>query len=160
MNTLDKSIEKICRIILFILFFLMVISAFIQVVLRTVFNNPLTWTEELCRYSMVWLCMIGSGLAVKYGSHIAVDILKNALSPKAIKIISGMNFLLIAAFSIVLIYFGIGLCSRNMSQITPGLKLPMGIVYGAMPVGGLIMLFNTMLGFLKLIRNTEDVSCQ
>ena len=119
----------------------MVASAFTQVVTRTIFNNPLTWTEELCRYSMVWLAMIGSGVAVKHHSHIAIDILKNILPEKAVRIIDRLNLVLIVLFAVVLIWFGLGLCAKNMRQITPGLKLPMGVVYGAMPVGGIIMLF-------------------
>ena len=159
MTQIDKVLEKICRTALFIFFMLMVASAFIQVVLRTLFNNPLTWTEELCRYSMVWLTMIGSALAVKYSSHIAVDILKTAISPRAIRIIDKLNYVLIAVFALVLIYYGIILCSRNMSQITPGLKLPMGLVYGAMPVGGIIMLFNVFMGLCGLGQK-EDTPCQ
>lgn len=149
MKTLDHWIEKICRCVLFILFALMVVSAFVQVVFRTVLNSPLTWTEELCRYSMVWLTLIGSGLAVKYHSHIAVDILKNMIPQKAIRIIDMINLGLITLFSIVLIYYGFGLCLKNMAQITPGLKLPMGLVYGAIPVGGMIMLFNVAMDFIN-----------
>lgn len=156
MAQIDKALEKVCRAALFIFFALMVISAFIQVVMRTVFSNPLTWTEELCRYSMVWLAMVGSGLAVKYGSHIAVDILKNFLSPKTIRVINVVNYILIVTFAVILVYYGIGLCGRNMSQITPGLKLPMGLVYGAVPVGGLIMIFYAAAGLLQSFAEEKE----
>lgn len=161
LGVIEKWVEKFCRCALVILFALMVLSASIQVVFRTLLNHPLTWTEELCRYSMVWLALIGSGLAVKMHAHIAVDILKNVLPEKAIIVIDKINLVLMMVFSTVLIYFGFGLCAKNMGQLTPGLKLPMGIVYGAVPLGGMIILFHSAMELSRpLLDRKEKCKCQ
>lgn len=156
LNRADKAVETCCKVLLAVLFFLMIASAFIQVATRMV-GHPQTWTEELCRYCMVWLTMVGSGLAVKTHGHIAVDILKGAISRKTAARIDMFNLILEIIFSLILIVFGFALCMRNMSQITPGLKLPMGIPYFSMPVGGGIILFNAVVHLIKHFVNREEV---
>lgn len=37
----------------------MTLVTFIQVVMRKVFNNSLSWSEELARYVFIWLIYIG-----------------------------------------------------------------------------------------------------
>lgn len=145
LNKLDHAVDSFCKGILALLFFVMVISALTQVVARTVIGQPQTWTEELCRYCMVWLAMIGSGVAVRTHGHIAVDILKGAVSKNTAEKIELVNMALEIIFAAILLIFGLWLSIRNMGQITPGLKIPMGAVYLCMPFGGLIIIFNVLM---------------
>ena len=55
-----------------------------QVFTRYVLNDPLTWTEEVARYLMVWVCFLGSAMALKYGEHISVSFIQERLPPAAI----------------------------------------------------------------------------
>ena len=145
LRKIDSAVDCFCKGVLALLFFLMVVSALTQVVARTVIGQPQTWTEELCRYCMVWLAMIGSGVAVKTHGHITVDILKGAISEKAAGRIELLNMALESAFAAILLVCGLWLSMRNMGQMTPGLKIPMGAVYLCMPIGGLIIIFNVFM---------------
>lgn len=157
LNRIDKAVEFCCKVMLTALFFIIVASALLQVITRT-FNQSQTWTEELCRYCMVWLTMIGSGVAIKTHGHIAVDILKNFISKKTADRIEILNIVLEVAFSVILLYYGWALCMRNMSQTTPGLGIPMGAVYLSMPVGGAIILFNTLMQFIGMLTHREEAT--
>jgi TRAP-type C4-dicarboxylate transport system permease small subunit len=141
----DKAVSGFCKIALLVCACIMIVSAFLQVFFRTFIGNPLSWTDELCRYSMVWLAFIGSGYAIKLRSHIAIDILKEFISERTKTVIGKFNTVATILFALVMIFFGVILSSNNMGQITPGLKLPMGLVYLAIPVGGLIIVFYALL---------------
>jgi TRAP-type C4-dicarboxylate transport system permease small subunit len=158
LNQIDNAVDRACRGLLAALFFVMIISAFIQVVARTVLSQPQTWTEELCRYCMVWLTMIGSGVAIKTRGHIAVDILKEVISPKAAARIDVLNMILECIFSVILIHFGFALSMKNMSQMTPGLKIPMGAAYFSMPIGGIIILFNVLVQMVRYFTGEKEAS--
>ena len=57
---LDDNIEL--YICVFLMSF-MTLLVFVQVVMRYVFNNSLSWSEELARYTFIWLIYIG----ISYG---------------------------------------------------------------------------------------------
>ena len=67
---LDENLE---RYILFLLSAIMVVVIFIQVFMRYVMSNSLSWSEELARYCFIWLIYIGISYAVKHHRHIKVD---------------------------------------------------------------------------------------
>ena len=45
---------------------------FVQVILRYVFDSPLTWSEELARYLMIWCAFLGWVIASRHDSHLAM----------------------------------------------------------------------------------------
>lgn len=61
-----------------------VVLTFLQVIMRYVFGNSLSFSEEAARYLFVWLTFIGISYGAKNGSHMRVDLLVSVL-PKAIQ---------------------------------------------------------------------------
>lgn len=61
-----------------------VILLFVQVVLRYFFNKSLAWSEELSRYTFLWMIYIGTSLAAKYDGHIRVTA-QLKLVPRALR---------------------------------------------------------------------------
>ena len=59
---------------------IMTILVFIQVVMRYVFSNSLSWSEELARFIFLWLSWIGASYAVKERSHFRVEMFANMIN--------------------------------------------------------------------------------
>ncbi|MDR1828265.1 MAG: TRAP transporter small permease subunit, partial [Methylobacteriaceae bacterium] len=47
-------------------------SIFVQVLCRFVFQVAAPWTEELARYLFIWICIVGSGIAISRGAHLGI----------------------------------------------------------------------------------------
>ena len=45
---------------------------FVQVILRYAFDSPLTWSEELARYLMIWCAFLGWVIASRHDTHLAM----------------------------------------------------------------------------------------
>lgn len=45
---------------------------FLQVILRYAVNSPLTWSEELARYLLIWCAFLGWVIASRHDSHLAM----------------------------------------------------------------------------------------
>src|SRR5665648_198612 len=56
-----------------------VVLIFYQVVMRYVFNNSSSWTEELSRYLFIWMSWLGTSLSARENKHIRVELLETAL---------------------------------------------------------------------------------
>ncbi|MHA6250776.1 TRAP transporter small permease [Oceanobacillus sp. CAU 1775] len=131
---LDRHFEES---ILVILSGVMTVVIALQVFMRHVMGSSLSWSEELARYCFIWLVYIGISYGVKMQRHIKVDVLMHYLKDKQ-KIIMGIVAnLLFLAFSILIIIYGYDISKQLLGwgQITPALKIPMGVVYMATPVG-------------------------
>ena len=149
---LDK-LEKIILGILAILFAVMVIAFFYQIVLRFLFESGNSWAEELTRYAFIWMSMLGSSVATRRSRNMDVDFVVKRL-PKTIKIINSIITKgLIIAFLMVIIIYGFSLVSITFKQLSPGLRVPMAYMYAAIPVGGFLMLLFTIEIIINDIKN-------
>lgn len=146
-----SAIDKGTVVILVALTCVMVSITFAQVFARYVLTNPLHWSEELARYCFVWIVFIGAGAALKRGAHIAVDFFVMHLSKRSIRVLSIPVKALMAIFLVVVIVNAIPVIKKNMSQLSPAIGIPMGIVYLAIPIGAAIMLIYTLDDLIELI---------
>jgi len=46
-------------------------------------NQPLSWTDEICGFLMVWLACLGWMIATRHGSHIRIQLIQERLPPAA-----------------------------------------------------------------------------
>ena len=83
---MHKCSNLICRILEFIIILLVVVNAgdvFLQVfnryVLVKISNISFSWTDEMARYSMIWICYCAVGICFREGSMAQVDIIYNRL---------------------------------------------------------------------------------
>jgi TRAP-type C4-dicarboxylate transport system permease small subunit len=80
------------------LFVLLLILAIIQVLFRYMLMIPLPWTEELARFTLVWVTFLGAASVTRRKLHIAVDYFISKLSPKTSRVFSLCSYSLIIVF--------------------------------------------------------------
>lgn len=113
-----------------------------QVVARYIFGNSLTFSEEVARFSMVWMTMLGTAYAYRHGSLIAVDILGAAGSPAFSRMLRILIALITLAFAWVLLKHGLSITERVSGQTAPSTRVSMAWLYGAMPTGAMLIMLN------------------
>lgn len=117
--------------------------AILQVVTRYVFRFPLVWSEELLRYSLIWIAFLGGGIAVRKGMLVAVGILADSLPPLSRRVLQLLTLLCSTVFWLILIVYGIHIMGQVQGMKSGAMELPMPLVYLAVPVGAAIALMNT-----------------
>ena len=144
MKTVLDKLEKLILGVLAILFAIMVIALFYQIIMRFIFQSANSWSEELTRYSFIWMSMLGSAIATRRSRNMDVDFLVNKM-PKMMKIVN--SFItkgLIIAFLLVIVIYGTNLVDMTFKQLSPGLRVPMAYMYASVPTGGILMLLFTV----------------
>ena len=110
---------------------------FLQVVMRYVFGDSLTWSEEIARYAFIWMIYIGVSYAVKRKKHLGVDALSMLFDRKGqiiISMIANISFLI---FAVSMTYFGIDIVLK-VTRTSAAVQIPLSWVYAA-PVVGFIL---------------------
>ncbi|MEM7737423.1 MAG: TRAP transporter large permease subunit [Deinococcota bacterium] len=110
------------------------------------------WTEEISLIMMVWLSMLGSGLAVRKGEHLAMDVVVRLFPKPLQKVLATFVALLVVAFGVYLVWFGGELVSRTMGQTFSATKLPIGLMYLGLPLGGFLIALYSSINMMNIWR--------
>ena len=124
------------------LFVIMTAVCFYQVLCRYVFKISAPWTEEMGRYTMIYMVMIGSGWAIQADNHIKIDAIYTLLKTKrAVHTLNLFLNMLVLAFCAFLTYASILLIpqTKESNLMSVGINLPTYIPMLAMPIGGVLM---------------------
>ena len=119
-----------------------------QVFGRYVLDHTPSWSEELARYLMVWLTMLGAAAVIREGGHIAVTTLIDMLSPAARRVALALRDVALVSTCGILVWWGIGFAQQNASQESAAMDLPMSIPYAALPVGAALIALLVLLARL------------
>ena len=79
---INKYIEKLESGLLVLILVIMVILAFLQVVLRNLFDQGILWADIFLRHLVLWVGFIGASLATREEKHINIDLFTRFLSQK------------------------------------------------------------------------------
>lgn len=157
---LDDYAEIYLSSVLLVVFSVLCI---VQVVMRYVFNNSLTWSEELSRYAFVWFVYTSAAYAVRYQRHVKFNFLvhffeRNTPSPVASEGLKILALLFWISFLVFLSYFGFRLVINqyNFGQVSPANHIPMYIVYLGLPLGALLMTFRVVQHIVKETKELVD----
>ncbi len=116
------------------------------------------WTEELSRFLLVWMVMIGAMIAVREGTHFSVDLfpsLKGRQRALA-DIVAGLFVLVFAGF---FLWYGIEFTDTAWYRISELAELPLWMIHIAWPVAGLTWLLfqgERIWGDLQIVLHREE----
>jgi TRAP-type C4-dicarboxylate transport system permease small subunit len=114
--------------IVFAVFWLLFVTVFLQFFTRYVLNDSFAWTEEIARYLLIGVTFIGSVMAVRKGSHIAVEAGLKAMPRRLRHIVLMAVDVLALAFSLFLAWTSVQL-ARNTRQAMVSIDIPKAYVY-------------------------------
>jgi len=152
--TARRAIERLVRWIVILLMGVMTVLVSIQIVSRYVFNFPLGWSEEMARFSFVWVSFLGASALMQVREHINVTVFLDRF-PRRVQAVA---VFIANVCGLICIYFfligGIALTTNEWRQLAPATETPMGWVYLVIPVSaGLMavwMILQTIESALKL----------
>ncbi len=138
LGVLDRRFEETaCAVLLSV----MGAMIFLQVIMRYVFSNPLSWTDEIAVYCMVWSVYLGGALAVRERAHIRVLNGILAFGGRVSLALVVFSDALWAAINVLLVWQGLILEASFWSQpyVSPALGIDQKWPYLIVPLGFALM---------------------
>ncbi len=138
------KIDKYLEYMLVVLMAVMTIDVLWGVFTRYVMGAQASWSEELARFLLIWIGILGAAYAAGKKMHLAIDLYPTSLSPdkrkRLYRIIDGIIILFAVA---VLIIGGMRLVyvTSTLGQVSAALQLPLSVVYTVLPLSGLLIVF-------------------
>ena len=141
---MKASLDKILGSFLVVLMTIMVMAVLWQVFSRYVMQSPSSITEELARYLLIWIGILGAAYAAGQQQHLSINLLEEKLEKNKKKKLKIFINLLIIFFGItVLIVGGSNLVYVNyiLGQSSAALEIPLFVVYLVVPLSGALIIF-------------------
>lgn len=139
LRKIDDILSLVVKVICVILLGAIVTTISVSVFTRFVIFYPLNFADALAKYLMMWMAFLGSGLAIKEGEHIVVDMFVNKLGGRAKKMLLIAINIVVSIFLMIVIYYGFlyALSGRDshdpfvfgISMLIPYLSVPVGACY-------------------------------
>ncbi|MBO9677563.1 MAG: TRAP transporter small permease [Acidovorax sp.] len=139
LDRVERALVACNRWVLIVLLLAMACIVFANVVLRYTTGDSIVWAEEVARHMMIWCTFLGAGLVLRFGGHVAIDNLHNAVGPRAARAIRAGVVAGVGLFCLVMTYFSVLYVWATRFQTTAATDVPMAWIYVAMPVGFLLM---------------------
>jgi TRAP-type C4-dicarboxylate transport system permease small subunit len=149
--TVDRALIRLNRWAVILILAAMAVMVFANVALRFLTDHSILWVEEVSRYLMIWLTFLGSGLVLRYGGHVGIDTLQNAL-PRHAPAIRVAIFTLLIVFFATMLWLGARYSLVTWGQTTPVMQIPIGVVYLAMPIGFALLIVHLLLMTAPYVR--------
>ena len=158
MDAFERVFVAANRWALILLLAAMSVIIFTNVALRYLLGQSSEWAEEVARHMMIWLTFLGAGLVLRYGGHIAVENVQDAMPGRLAVAMRALVALLLLAFFGFMIWYGWLYMERTMFQLTAATQVPFAYVYAAMPVGGVLAVVHWLLVVRRYVARRQFAS--
>lgn len=139
LNRIERILVACNRWLLILLLVAMACIVFANVVLRYTTGDSIVWAEEVARHLMIWVTFLGAGLVLRFGGHVAIDNLHQAVSTRSARWLRTVVAVGIGVFCLVMTYFSALYVWATRFQTTAATDIPISFIYLAMPLGFLLM---------------------
>lgn len=152
MNTISNLLERLLALFLAFLMAAMVLDVTWQVFTRFVLNDPSSYTEEIARFLLIWIGLMGAAYAYRKHSHLSLELLIHKLHGAnqliLVRVIQLISFLFAAT---AMVFGGIKLMqlTLELNQITAATNINMGYIYSCIPLSGILICWFALEFFLN-----------
>lgn len=120
-------------------------------------NISAPWTEELARYTLIWMVFLGAAIGVRHARMIALEFGIRKL-PRGVGVpIRYAVMIMSIAFFGLLFWVGMDFLELGRSERSPVLGITRDYIYWAMPVGMVLMILNSLALIAETILEGRDI---
>jgi len=157
MHAIDQNLKRL----LIVLMALLVVDVAWQVTSRYLLGNPSSYTEEIARFLLLWISLLGAAHAYANRMHLGIDLFIEKLNAKNKRLAKIFSHLLVAAF----VFFGMTLggfklvkFAFELNQVSAALGVKMGYIYLVIPLSGALITLYTIVFLIETISEKNNKS--
>jgi len=159
--TIIRLIDKALAGTLIIAMVSILLTVIWQVVSRYVLKDPASVTEELSRFILIWIGILGAAYAYRQNAHLGFNLIVERQSRKVKRLLLTCVEIIVIIFCVlVMVYGGSELVSLTLEleQISAALGVKMGLIYSVLPLSGGLIIAYALVNITTLWRNNNKES--
>lgn len=135
----------------------MCVLVFIATVCRYTGIASTPWSEELPRYIMIWMVLLGASACSRHNAHFSVRAFADRVRGKAGTALYLFCKIYVIGFFLFIAYYGyqILVVQYQMGQTSTVLNIPMYLVYFSIPLGCLLIVVREVQNMIEHFRTDK-----
>lgn len=155
-SNIKERVDSIILNLLLLLTNTMLFCVCWQVFSRYVLQMPAIFTEELVRFLLIWVALLGAAYSFGAHKHLSLSLLKDKASKKIQTILDIIIILIIMFIAIALLcYGGSKLIMVTWNQKSSVLQISMRYIYTILPLSGILIFFYKSYDLYQLIKGDK-----
>ncbi len=141
---MKSTIDKYLSYILIFLMAAMTLDVLWGVLTRYALGSQADWSEELARFLLIWIGILGAAYASGQRMHLSIDLLMPKLGEtgqRRLFIFINIVIILFALTVMVIGGFRLMYITQVLGQLSAALRIPMYLVYAVVPLSGLLVVY-------------------
>jgi len=98
------------------------------------------WTEEVARFSFIWMLFLGAAVAVRRQSHFVIDLIPRRWDARAGRAIDVLVLLIVIGVAVAMVAGGVHFVEMGLRRISTVSGIALAWIYLAIPVAALSMI--------------------
>ncbi|MDY6926717.1 MAG: TRAP transporter small permease [Pseudomonadota bacterium] len=143
MRKVIRLIDQLVAGTLMLAMALILLTVVWQVISRYILQDPASVTEELSRFLLIWIGLLGAAFAYRQKVHLGFNLIVEKQSEHVRKYILTLVELLVIIFCAATLLFGgsqLVSLTLELEQISAALGIRMGYVYVVLPLSGILLI--------------------
>ena len=152
-SKIDNMIAKVAEVIMVSTLLMAIIFTLVQVLLRYVLHMSLPWSQEFIMMCFIYSIFSGAAYLAFNSEHLVVDLFDNP-SEKLEKTLLVIESIVVIVVSLVFVYFGIDLVSKNFesAQTLASIPIKRAWLYLSVPISSSIIVYFYIRKLVKICR--------
>jgi TRAP-type C4-dicarboxylate transport system permease small subunit len=152
MTKLLSFIRMAVRFICLLLLAALIVTPLLQIIMRGIFNVPMSGAEELTRYFLICLSFIGASYVTLEGGQIRMEEIQALIPPTPRWLLQmGIDLCGVVVFAIFFVASVVTI-GNNLKNQTPTLEMPFWLFMAPLAIGSLLLIVETMAMFIHTLR--------
>jgi TRAP-type C4-dicarboxylate transport system permease small subunit len=158
LESFADKLAKITLLVVKVLTGILVITVLTGVFFRYVVRDPLSWTEELARYLMIWAALLAVSVGIKDKEHVGIQLLIKQFPPFLTKVITAVVYIITIVFLGVLTFKGYQVAGRAKTQLSLALNISMYWPLMSIPVSGVLAIIQQLIQTILIFKPGIEIS--
>lgn len=157
--TIIRTIDKALAGTLIFAMVSILLTVIWQVVSRYVLKDPASVTEELSRFILIWIGILGAAYAYRQNAHLGFNLVVERQSAAVKRVLLTLVEVIVIVFCVLVMLFGgseLVLLTLELEQISAALGIKMGLIYSVLPISGTLIIAYALLNIVTLWRHSDE----
>jgi len=156
LRKVDTVLLGVVRMVTAVLLLLMFVVIMLEVIFRYALKSAPFWTEELARYIMFYMVLLGSSAAIRQKQHPALEFVTQSFNRRFCKVWVFFVDILIFFVLVVILKKGYEMAVNELIARTPALRVSFFWVYLALPIGAVMMMLQIIAKHIFGLKSFTD----
>ena len=153
---LNNGLSRAEDIVISIAFAIVFIVICAQVVMRFIFNNPLTWSEEFSRYTYVWIVWLGCASCASRRGHTRITVLYDRFPPRMQSVCTVICDIIIIAVLLYILPYSLQFSIRQSMFKSGVMRVPMTVIFLPVAVSCVLTSLQVLLSCILYIFEPKE----